>query len=411
MTTTTANPPPTNTSTPNTSATSSRKTNTPTSNNIPGSVPTTVHITPRSNYTSLPSPPLHTTPVSPQLFGNGMSSSPSPIVGALVAVFVAVLVAGLFIFRRKKKTTREKLIGSSSSPRLRHPEDIEALPLPSAAFSLSLTMTDKKIYGIAKEDKHSSADNEISKKAHDLQFDIDDLNHLIRNPHLPIPTFQLYHGPHAVVVETLDGSTPGSPPPQSPHTIREQVAPTETYHDFNRPHGPEETPMDTESELPLEQQFALLMVQQQNLERVRQVQEAELRRVRARLLAKMKDTSEAEGESSGSIQEGWSIAATVSWPWPPGDSQVIEIPEEVGSEEIVVNTRQQGWSTEVAVSRPGQSESRVIEILEEVEGSDDDDAAIEEGWSTETYVPLRRRVGFAPAFPLAYKHVFDKTNN
>ncbi|KAF9391337.1 hypothetical protein CPB97_006833 [Podila verticillata] len=365
-----------------------------------------------SNYPGLPLPPVNPSPASLQLLGNGMSSSLGPITGALVAVFVTVLVTGLFIFKRKKKTTRDALIGCDSSPRLRHPEDIECLPLLSAASSLNLAMTDKKVYGIAKEDKYSSDDNEILKKAYDFQIDIDDLNHLIRNPHLPIPNFQLYHGPHAVVVKMLDGSIPDSPPSQGPHTIRDKVAPTETYRDFNRLHGPEETPMDTESELPLEQQFALLMVQQQNLERVRQVQEAELRRVWTRLLEEMKDTSEAEGKSSGSIQEGWSTAATVSWPWPPGDSQVIEIPEEVESEEIVADTRQQGWSTEATVSWPGQPESRVIEILEEIEeGSDDDDAAIEEGWSTETYVPLRRRVGFSPAFPLAYKHVFDKTKH
>jgi len=274
-------------------------------------------------------------------------------------------------------------------------------------------MTDKKIYGIAKEGKRSSADNEILKKTYDLQVDIDDVHHMIRNPHLPIPNFQLYYGPHAVVVKTLDGSTPGPPPPQGPHTIRDQVSAMETYRDFIRPHGPEETLADSESELPLEQQFALLMVQQQNLERVRQVQEAELRRVHARRLAEMKDTSKAEGEeSSGSIQEEWSTAATISWPRPPDDSQVIEIPEEMESEEIVIDMRQQEWSTEAVVLGPRQPEIQVIEMPEEVEeGSNDKDTTTEEGWSTETYVPLRRRVGFAPAFPLAYKHAFDKTKH
>lgn len=81
------------------------------------------------------------------------------------------------------------------------------------------------------------------------------------------------------------------------------------------------------------------------------------------------------------------------------------------SREIALNTRQQGWSTEAAVSWPRVPESRVIEIPEEVEESDEDDgdSTIQEPWSTETYIPWRsRRALFPPAFPLAYKHAFDK---
>ncbi|KAF9301168.1 hypothetical protein BGZ74_007027 [Mortierella antarctica] len=320
---------------------------------------------------------------------------------------MAVLVAGLFVFKRKKRNnTGDTPTGSDTdSPRLRHPEDTEG-SFPSVTSSLNDKEVDKEVYmiesNVIEKAKGSSLDNEIPKKPYDVRINIDDVNHLIRNPHLLIPHFRLYLGPHAVVEEALDGSVPGSLLPQGPHAIRCRVmVSSEVYRDFTRLHGSEETSQtDAESELPLEQQFALLMVQQQNLERIRQEQE------RGRMPTRRKR------EEGYRIQEGWSTAATVSWPRPPGDyRQVVEIPEEVESREIALNTRQQGWSTEAAVSWPRVPESRVIEIPEEVEESDEDDgdSTIQEPWSTETYIPWRSRRGlFPPAFPLAYKHAFDK---
>ncbi|KAG0039204.1 hypothetical protein BGZ82_009244 [Podila clonocystis] len=358
-----------------------------------------------TNNTGLPSPPVGSRPKSPQVPGNGFSNSPGPIIGALTAILVAVLVAGLFIFKRKKSKTGDTPNGSNTDrPRLRHPEDTEG-SFPSVTSSLN----DKEVYVIeskeieSKEYKHSPLANKALKKNYDVKINIDDVNHLIRNPHLPIPHFQLYLSPHAIVEEALDGSIPGSPSPQGPHALRYQVVVSpEAYRDFTRPHPDDfNQTAGSELELPLEQQFALLMVQQQNLERIRQEQEAEMRRVRTRLLAERKDTHETEGEEGYRIQEGWSTAATVSWPRPPDDnSQVIDIPEEVKSREIV-----QEWSTEAAVSWPRGPESRVIEISEEVEDSADDGY---DSTTQETYAPRSRRALFPPAFPLAYKHAFDK---
>lgn len=205
---------------------------------------------------------------------------------------MAVLVAGLFVFKRKKRNnTGDTPTGSDTdSPRLRHPEDTEG-SFPSVTSSLN----DKEVYmiesNVIEKAKGSSLDNEIPKKPYDVRINIDDVNHLIRNPHLPIPHFRLYLSPHAVVEEALDGSVPGSLLPQGPHAIRCRVmVSSEVYRDFTRLHGSEET-SQTE---PLEQQFALLMVQQQNLERIRQEQEAELRRVRARLLVERKNAYETE---------------------------------------------------------------------------------------------------------------------
>ncbi|KAG0014911.1 hypothetical protein BGZ81_000190 [Podila clonocystis] len=359
-----------------------------------------------ANNTGLPSPPVGSSPKSPQLHGNGFSNNPGPIIGALTAVLVAVLVAGLFIFKRRKSKTGDIPNGlNTDSPRLRHPEDTEG-SFPTVTWSLN----DKEVYVIeSKEYKHSPLANEALKKTYDVKINIDDVNHLIRNPHLPIPHFQLYLSPHAVVEEALGGSIPGSPYPQSPHALRYQaVVSPEAYRDFTRSHGPNDTNQTagSEAELPLEHQFALLMVQQQNLERIRQEQEAGLRRVRARLLAERKDTHETEGEEGYRIQEGWLTAATVSWPRPPGDnSQVIDIPEEVKSREIVLGARQQEWSTEAAVSWPRGPESRVIEISEKVEESADDGY---DSTTQQTYVPRSRRALFPLAFPLAYKHAFDK---
>ncbi|KAF9336746.1 hypothetical protein BG006_007523 [Podila minutissima] len=182
--------------------------------------------------------------------------------------------------------------------------------------SVTSSLNDNEVYmiesNVIEKVKGSSLDNEIPKKPYEVRINIDDVNHLIRNPHLPILHFQLYLGPHAVIEEALDGSIPDAPLPQGPHAIRCQVTvSSEVYRDFTRLHGSEETSRtDAEPELPLEQQFALLMVQQQNLERIRQEQEAELRRVRARLLAERKDAYETESEEGYRIHDGWLTAAT-----------------------------------------------------------------------------------------------------
>ncbi|KAG0084900.1 hypothetical protein BGZ93_006141 [Podila epicladia] len=409
-TTALTNSPTVDTATTNTPTSSSGQAITPTPNKTKGVLATSHTPTTTANNIGLPSPPVGLGPESPHLPGNGFSNSPGPIIGALAAVLMALLVAGLFVFKQKKTNkTEDTAIGKhKNTPRLRHPEDTEG-SLPSVTSSLN----GKEVYVIdsnmieSKKDKRSSLDNKVL-------MNIDDMNRLIRNPHLPIPHFQLYLGPHAVVEQALDGSIPGSPLPQGPHAIRYQVMSRQrSITTLHGSMGERTSRTDAESELPLEQQFALLMVQQQNLERIRQEQEAEPRCVRARLLAERKDTHETEGEEGYLIQEGWSTAATVSWPRPPGDNrQVVEIPEEVKSREVALDTRQQGWSIEAAVSWPGAPESRVIEIPEEVEVSDEDDrdSTIHEPWPTETYVPRRnRRALFPPAFPIAYKHASDKS--